>query len=390
MSKIIYLSYTYLPHMEGGALYTHIIAKNAVENGYAVEIITRKRDNINTLLVGTTKKNIKVRYIDKFQFKFGKFYRVIDKILIYNILLSKEKLCDTKLIHCISTNFFFPSVYYLKKKYDVPIVISIAEDLWNKPQSSLLAKTFFKYQKWQLKIALKHSDVITVPNETGFKYLNKKYPEYAQKLKLIPGFIEMDIFNLSIDADDLKKTYAKHIIILVPQRLVLNKGVDIAIKALVPVVKKFPDVKMLIAGKGPLEKTLRNIVNELNLISYVEFLGELDHYIELPKYYALADIIIVPSRSEAGQPPNSAAEPMAMEKPVIISEACDIKGVLGSSVIRFKTGDVNDLSSKIIYLLENPDIAKKLGKKARKTILERYSISNFLNAYDEIYDSLLR
>ena len=239
-------------------------------------------------------------------------------------------------------------------------------------------------------MALKHSDIVTIPNEMGLEYIKKKFPQYREKLRLIPGFIETDLFNLSVDlSKELKEKYKNYRIILVPQRLVWTKGVDIAIRALKR-VKKYSNIKILITGKGTLKNELLKLTKDLGIENYVDFLGELDHYKEMPKYYALADIIIVPSRSEAGQPPNSAAEPMAMEKPVIISEACDIKGVLGSSVIRFKTGDVNDLSSKIIYLLENPDIAKKLGKKARKTILERYSISNFLNAYDEIYDSLLR
>ena len=337
--------------MEGGALYTHQVANGAKDRGYDVEIITRKRSDTELQMQSSTD----VKYVKGWQFNFGKFNRLIDKILIYNILLMNKNFSeDIVLIHSIGSSFFFPSMYHFKKKYKLPIVTSIIEDIWTKPKNGFLPQMFFKFQQWQLKIAIKHSDVVTVPNEIGFEYLNKKYPEHAHKLKLIPGFIETNVFNPSVDAGDLKMAFEKHKIILVPQRLILNKGVDIAIQALVPVVKKYPDIKMLIAGSGPLEADLINVVERLNLTQHVEFLGELDHYKEMPKYYALADIIVVPSRIEGGQPGWAAAEPMAMEKAVIISEACDIRGHLEDSVLRYDTENIIELSQKMFLILSSP------------------------------------
>jgi len=387
MNKISYISYTYFPHMDGGALYTHQIANGAKDRGYDVEIITRKRTESDLQVQSPTY----VRYVEGWLFKIGKFNRLIDKILPYNILLTTQNISsNVVIIHSIGTSHFFPSMYHFKKKYKLPIVTSIIEDLWTKPKNAFLPQMFFKYQQWQLKMALKHSDIVTVPNEIGFEYLNTKYPEYAHKLKLIPGFIETNIFNPSIDSGDLKMTYEKHNIILVPQRLILNKGVDIAIQALVSVVKKYPDVKMLIAGSGPLEANLKKLVDKLNLRKHIEFLGELDHYKEMPKYYALADIVVVPSRIEGGQPGWAAAEPMAMEKAVIISEACDIRGHLEDSVLRYDTENVTELSQKMFQLLSSPNLRIEMGEKARIKIIKRYSLESFTNAYQSIYDSLLQ
>ena len=372
--------------MEGGALYTHQIANGAKDKGYDVEIVTRKRSDTSLQL----QFPIDVKYVEGWQFKIGKFNHLIDRILSYNILLTTHNISsDVVIIHSIGTSHFFPSMYHFKKKYKLPIVTSIIEDLWTKPKNGFLPQMFFKYQQWQLKMALKHSDVVTVPNEIGFEYLNKKYPAYAHKLKLIPGFIETNVFNPSVDAGDLKMTYEKHKIILVPQRLILNKGVDIAIQALVPAVKKYPDVKMLIAGSGPLESDLKSLVKRLNLAQHVEFLGELDHYHEMPKYYTLADIIVVPSRIEGGQPGWAAAEPMAMKKAVIISIACDIGGHLEDSVLRYDTENIAELSQKMLQLLASPNLRADLGGKARVKILERYSLEKFTHAYRTIYNSLL-
>ena len=387
MNKITYISYAYFPHMEGGSLYTHQVANGANDRGYDVEVVTRKRSD--TIL--QVQSSIYVKYVKGWQFKIGKYYRLIDRILSYNILLTTHNISPgVVIIHSIGTSHFFPSMYRFKKKYKLPVVTSIIEDLWTKPKNAFLPQMFFKYQQWQLKMVLKHSDVVTVPNEIGFEYLNIKYPEYAHKLKLIPGFIETNVFNPSVDAGDLKMTYEKHKIILVPQRLILSKGVDIAIQALVPAVKKYPDVKMLIAGSGPLESDLKGLVDKLNLTKHVVFLGELDHYKEMPKYYALAYIVVVPSRIEGGQPGWAAAEPMAMEKAVIISKACDIREHLEGSVLRYDTENISELSQKMLQLLSSPNLRVEMGEKARVKIIQRYSFESFTNAYQSIYDSLLQ
>lgn len=372
--------------MDGGSLYTHQVANGAKDRGYDIEVITRKRSD--TIL--QVQSPIYVKYVKGWQFKIGKFNRLIDKILSYNILLIRHNISsDVVIIHSIGTSHFFPSMYHFKKKYKLPMVSSIIEDLWTKPKNGFLPQMFFKYQQWQLKMALKHSDVVTVPNEIGLEYLNKKYPEYAHKLKLIPGFIETNVFNPSVDADDLKMVYEKHKIILVPQRLVLNKGVDIAIQALVPVVKNYPDVKMLIAGSGPLEADLKKLVDKLNLTQYVEFLGELDHYKEMPKYYALADIVVVPSRSEGGQPGGVAGEGMSSGKPCVISHACDLKNKFEDVALIFETDIVDDSSQKILYLLENPTVRLELGLKARDKMVQMFSVDKFNEDFSSIYKDFL-
>jgi glycosyltransferase involved in cell wall biosynthesis len=54
---------------------------------------------------------------------------------------------------------------------------------------------------------------------------------------------------------------------------------------------------------------------------------------------------------------------------------------------RYKGGDVSDLVSKLIRLLENPQ-RKVLGKKCREVVLENYDWQNSINHIKNLYDEL--
>ncbi len=385
MVKVVMLTYYSFLEVQGGApLYTHKIAEYLAEKGFEVVVFCRGRKQKN---VEIDYNGVKVKQYGKLRFDYTKYHRIIDRNIFYISTIKKDfdKECKTSdVIHLISSNFLFPLGYMKKNK---KIVTSIIENVINE-EDKFINKIFSYYQKWQFGLTLKYSNIVTVPSESFLDYVKEKCPQFHEKLRLIPGFMDTSIFTPFIVDSQLREAY-KNKILFLSGSLAWGKGFDIAIKAFEKVIDEFPETKMLIAGNGPLKGELQKLTEDLGIEKHVEFLGELNHYRDMPRYYALADIIVVPSRVEAGQPSWSAAEPMAMEKPVIISEANDIKGVLGDSVIRFKNDDSDNLASKIIYLLEDQDVAKKIGKKARKKILERYSLEKFLKAYDEIYTSLL-
>ena len=79
-------------------------------------------------------------------------------------------------------------------------------------------------------------------------------------------------------------------------RLIERKGIDNVIQALPRVVENIPQVIYLIGGDGEYRNRLEGLVKENELNEYVRFLGNINHYEELPYFYALCDVFILPSR----------------------------------------------------------------------------------------------
>lgn len=93
-------------------------------------------------------------------------------------------------------------------------------------------------------------------------------------------------------------------------RLIELKGVHIAIETLTRV----PDATLLIAGDGPEERKLRDLVERFGLGRQVRFLGAIPHD-RLCDYYNAADVMILASSREGM--PNVALEALACGTPVI-------------------------------------------------------------------------
>ena len=83
-------------------------------------------------------------------------------------------------------------------------------------------------------------------------------------------------------------------ILLSVRRLVRRMGLDILIDAIAEVRKDFPDVLLLIGGKGPERERLREKIAELRLGEHARLLGFIPEA-DLPVAYAAADVSVVPT-----------------------------------------------------------------------------------------------
>ncbi len=125
--------------------------------------------------------------------------------------------------------------------------------------------------------------------------------------------------------------------------------------------------KMVFVGEGYATNEMIKIVRHNNIQDQVDFLGVITDRKELQNVYAASDLLVFPSIYD--------------NSPLVLQEAAafDIPSVVvrgSSSAEGFHDGlngflienDVSSLTQKIIELMENPDVIKKAGEGARKTI----------------------
>jgi L-malate glycosyltransferase len=151
-------------------------------------------------------------------------------------------------------------------------------------------------------------------------------------------------------------------------------GIDILINAVSLLHKKDINVFLKIAGRGSEDKTLKELVNKLNLGDYIEFSEHLDHY-DLNKFYNSVDIACFPSRSESFGV--SVLEANSCGRPVVVSNV----GGLPSIVTHELNGLIVENKTEIIAksleeLITNKDKARKMGEAGRELVLEHYQWQN--------------
>ena len=147
-----------------------------------------------------------------------------------------------------------------------------------------------------------------------------------------------------------------------------RKGLDVLLKALPQIVKKYPDTRLLVAGPGDAEAALKKM--DASLRSRVHFLGRLTD-VEKQTFFASIDAYVAPNiRGESFG--IILAEAMAAGAKVVASDIQAFAAVLsnGASGTLFKNGESKDLARAILEVFANPQHAETLAQNASRAAEE--------------------
>ena len=135
-----------------------------------------------------------------------------------------------------------------------------------------------------------------------------------------------------------------------------------------------------------LAQKIRAEAKNLGLEKQVIFI-EVTHEIE--KFYRAADLFVLSSSREGL--PLALLEAMASGLPCVTSRLQGVTDVViedGVNGILFPPGDAAALEGGLRFLLQEPTRAQGLGKRARETVAERFSIKQTAACYLEAYRCL--
>ncbi len=283
------------------------------------------------------------------------------------IKLIREK--ETGLIHC-QTRVSQALAFYLSKITAVPYLTTCHG--FFQPH---LGRIFFPC--WGRKVI-----AISQPVE---EHLIKDFRVAPSKIALIPNGVRIKD-NLTLpDFSILRRKYGlreKGDVIGVIARLSPVKGIRYLIMAMSKVLKTKPDVQLVIVGEGKIKQELKNLSKELGIAERVFFLGALADTEEI---LSILNVFVLPSLQEGlGL---SLLEAMAMAKPVIASQVGGISDVIekGENGLLVPAKDVGELTQAILRLLENREIAEEIGRKAKETVRERFSLERMVEQTEEVY-----
>jgi glycogen(starch) synthase len=167
-------------------------------------------------------------------------------------------------------------------------------------------------------------------------------------------------------------------------RLVHQKGIDIALKALKNVVQHFPQARLVVVGDGTERVALQQQAEQLGIARSVEFVGWIAPE-QVPTIIGSATMLVMPSRWEGL--PNVALQAGMMARPVVGTGV----GGLPEIVEHERTGflvepeNAEALAEAIILLLKNPELAVQMGRAARARIQTEFSWERYVDAYDSLY-----
>jgi glycosyltransferase involved in cell wall biosynthesis len=169
-------------------------------------------------------------------------------------------------------------------------------------------------------------------------------------------------------------------------RLTPGKGFECFLRAAHIIRRQRPQVKFLVVGDGPLRGALQSLACALDLEEVVLFLGHRnDNYDML----ALMDLFVLPSFAEGT--PMVLLEALALARPVVASRVGGIPEVIehGSNGLLVMPGGEGELAQSCMTLMDDGDMARRLGKTGQKHIAERFSARVMAEKVAEVYQRLV-
>lgn len=154
-------------------------------------------------------------------------------------------------------------------------------------------------------------------------------------------------------------------ILFIPRRLTRKNGVIQPVKALPKVLEKYPNTRLLYAGNGEERAEIENLAKKLGIQQNVTLLGSIPHKI-MREYYALSDIVLVPSIHSHGVEEAtsiSALEAMASGIPIVAGAVGGLKQLITDEThgLLINAEIPEKLALAVGRILDNPNEGLKMA-----------------------------
>jgi PEP-CTERM/exosortase A-associated glycosyltransferase len=172
------------------------------------------------------------------------------------------------------------------------------------------------------------------------------------------------------------------------------EGLSVLLSALPMMLKRNPDIRVLLVGGGPQEKELKALAIRLGLEDKVIFTGRVPHE-QVRHYYNLIDILVYPRlkmRLTDLVTPLKPLEAMAQGRLVAASDVGGHRELIqdGETGILFGAGNPAALADKIIEFISQRESWPGLRVAARSFVETQRSWPASVARYEKIYSSLAR
>jgi glycosyltransferase involved in cell wall biosynthesis len=204
------------------------------------------------------------------------------------------------------------------------------------------------------------------------------------KISLIRNGTDIDIFRpVKPGISRIKKDYGFERYCLFVGGLTARKSPDLLLRA----VAECESLACVIAGDGPMRRKLIRQAQVLGIGDRVAFLGNVRPS-ELGQIYAEADMLVLPSVSEAS--PLVVLEAMACGIPVLASKAGGLPNLVKDWETGFltKPGDVGQLVMGMRFLSGDANLRQRMGENGRNRVLSAFPWEQIAGEYTALYRSL--
>jgi glycosyltransferase involved in cell wall biosynthesis len=199
---------------------------------------------------------------------------------------------------------------------------------------------------------------------------------------LAPGSVETIYNGVPDEAVEPLPRLAEGPVVGAVGRLSPEKGFDLAVHAL----RALPETTLVLVGDGPERGRLEQLAAELGVASRLVLVGWSD---EPRRYLAGFDALLLPSRHEGF--PLAVVEGMLAGLPVVAADVGSVREAVleGRTGYVVPPGEADAMAERLRRLLDDGDLARRLGTRGRERALELFTADVMVAAFEALYREIL-
>ena len=251
--------------------------------------------------------------------------------------------------HCGQARQYYPRKWSLQsgalsKKLGDELPLNLCLRL----SHALVTGTARMAEYYAREFGVKRSRIIVVPNDIDLNHFLERRPDLSQAKTAL---------GLAPDTP----------VVLFVHRLSPRKGAQYLAEVAARVRKSVPDVVFLVIGGGPYEELVKQQVTAQGLNEVVRRLGWVPNR-ELARYYAAADVFIMPSDEEGF--PRVLLEAQAVGVPFVATDVGGVLDIVTPRQAQFVVGkgDMVAFSEKVVTLLRDPGLRAELSAQGLQNV----------------------
>ncbi|NWG74716.1 MAG: glycosyltransferase family 4 protein [Rubrivivax sp.] len=239
------------------------------------------------------------------------------------------------------------------------------------------AADFLRRSAGLVRASMRRAAGLVVPS----RFLQQVFGEHRMPAQVVPNIVDTELFRPSPQPPTRQQ-------LIVARRLEPIYDNATALRAFAQVVAEYPQARLVLAGDGPEEASLRQLADELGVTAQVEFAGALDRD-AIAARLRESSVSINPSRVD--NMPNSVLEALACGVPVVSTRVGGVPFVVddGETALLVPPGDPDAMARAIVRLLRDPALAKRL-RDAGLAVAEQYRWVCVSPLWDEVYRRAVR
>ena len=407
--RIAFLTYRGHPYTGGQGVYTRHMARELVELGHHVEVISGPPyphlddgvalTELPSLDLYRMPDPFRIPRLSEFKDRFDVLEYAVTAAatfaepLTFSLRAHRNlmgRLNQFDLVHdnqCLGTGIWKIHDAGLPVLETIHHPITVDRRLETKhaptPWKRFTKNRFYAFTGMQTKVARKLPRILTVSSNS--------YDDIIADYGVDPE--RLHIVHVGVDPQQFRPIDNVNV---VPGRLMTTASADVAMKglaflleALAKLRAKDGSIHLVVIGKPKYDSKATQLIKELNLAESIEFVSGVTDQ-RIVELYNEAEVAIVPSLYEGFSLP--AIEAMSCGVPLVATTGGALPEVVGAdgvTALQVPPGDSDALAQKIGWALEQTNLRSVVGAAGRERVIQNFSWKITAERTVEHYRALL-